>query len=338
MDRVALPFLPSVPISSGKVQNYGKEGNIKTVLWITESLLFEQYARHWDHHSLWVANALSALHQIDLEIPDLVICEADIVGVAEHSCLQLLNLHYPMLPIIAVVDELHLNRIVNFLRDGIGDILLRSTVDLTTLTDSVNRIFEQDDSLFKDRIFPSYSVEHSILETEIDDLMDSPSSVNALFNGLLPENPMKQGDWACHYQLLQGDSAATFMIDHVRLSSGDWLIYVVEILLFSKESVLTALSIRALMSQYAQESSAQMNFGDLPNWLKMQLGENVSLENAVFFFIKPYPVEFLAVLSGLRLNRQDFPFGQLLRVSMSESCIVQGKYDQICRLRLMPPS
>jgi CheY-like chemotaxis protein len=338
MHRIASPYFSSLSLSSEKIKNTDKRQYQKTILWITENTDFQSDASRWKHQSFWVYDVFSALNQIEIEIPDVVICDANMTGLAGQSCLQLLSLHYPMLPVIALVDDEYLNRIVNFLREGVGDVLLKSRMDFAALTESVDRVFALADSISDESVLSTWSIEQSTLAEEMDDLMASPASVKLLFEGLLPANPMKQGHWACGYQLLQGDSSVAFMVDHVRLFSGSWLIYVVEVNLHSKDNVLTALSIRALISKYAKENAIERNLSDLPIMLKAQLGHGVCLDNVIFFMVNPHPIECFSLSCGLRLNRKFTQKEEVLKIAMSEPCIVQGKYDQICRFWLMPPS
>lgn len=343
MDPSLLSSHVCVPSFSRKMQSYGQHRVLscssKTLLWIAEISPFGLIPSNDVYRIDWADDVFSALKSLEVNLPDVVICDAAMLGLAGHSCLQLLTLHYPMVPIIALSDEQNLNRLMHFLREGISDVLFKSRLTSSVLLTAIEGILLHEDALLHDDVLSHWLMEEKTLSHRLNDLMSSTTAVDSLFAGLLPESPMQQGDWQCGYQVVsQAASNKRFLVDSVGLPSGYWLIYVVEVDLQDRSAVLGGLSLRALLSAYLKEGMAHwQDLDELQSILRMEASLQGILSYSVFFLVQPYPMQVSVLSNGLLVQ------GTLLNLGVSQPIVSHGSWviegeSKRCRLWLMPPS
>lgn len=239
---------------------------------------------------LEAANGTEGLAIFEQEQPDLVISDLRMPGMDGLYLLNRIGENTENIPVIVVSGAGVMTDVVEALRLGAADYLMKPVVDLSVLEHSVERALERSLLLKENhRYREQLEQRNKELEAHVDRLKLDLQAGRAVQQRLLPRYELIQGSYhVCHDMepstYLSGD-----LVDYFELGTSKLVFYIADVSGHGASSALITLLIKTQIDRYRDElenetSDIVMNPGHLMRQINLELLKTQTGKHATMFY------------------------------------------------------
>ncbi|MGR5266389.1 response regulator [Vibrio astriarenae] len=250
-------------------QSANEPAPIKIIMLVDDDPIFRQVTKQFlvvkGYEVIEAENGLDGLQKLNGSEPDLILCDLSMPILDGIEFVEEVSQQYPSMPVIVVSATDEMSDVAKALRFGIKDFLPKPIGNYQHLSDAVETIIDESDSINadgKDFSTQWYRVdgggelpEEQELHWHLEYLQQNPAAARDLLHALLPEKDTVQGNWRCNYRLLQSTEAMPLVFDYAWLMNGQFIFYIVDsgnedFESDHSSSVATTILVRALFHDY----------------------------------------------------------------------------------------
>ncbi|MFQ3231641.1 MAG: sigma-B regulation protein RsbU (phosphoserine phosphatase) [Reinekea sp.] len=235
-------------------------------------------------------NGALGLELFEREKPDLVICDLRMPGMDGLLVLKQIMNASDDTPVIVVSGAGVMTDVVEALRLGAADYLMKPVVDLSVLEHTVERALERsllvkENTLYREEL----EVRNQELQDHVDRLKLDLQAGRAVQERLLPRFPLEQNGYKVRHNMepstyLSGDS-----VDYFEISPNQFVFYIADVSGHGASSALITLLIKTQIDRYKDEfenntSDIVMNPGQVLRQISLDLLKTQTNKHATMFY------------------------------------------------------
>lgn len=202
-------------------------------------------------------NGQTALELFEQKSPDLVICDLRMPIMDGLQLLRRIMEVTDEVPVIVVSGAGVMTDVVDALRLGASDYLMKPVVDLGVLEHSVERALERS-LLVKENY--RYRVELEARNQELQDHVDrlklDLQAGRAVQQRLLPEFPMEHGSYRINHRMVPSNYLSGDLVDYFQPVPGKLVFYIADVSGHGASSALITLLIKNQIDRFRDEIEA----------------------------------------------------------------------------------
>lgn len=207
---------------------------------------------------LEAANGTEGLAMFEQSRPDLVICDLRMPGMDGLHLLNRIMETTDETPVIVVSGAGVMTDVVEALRLGAADYLMKPVVDLSVLEHSVERALERS-LLFKENY--RYRVEleerNQELQDHVDRLKLDLQAGRAVQRRLLPRKPLELAGYLIRFEMEPSTYLSGDLVDYFQLDKDKLAFYIADVSGHGASSALITLLIKTQIDRYRDELDNQ---------------------------------------------------------------------------------
>lgn len=183
-------------------------------------------------------------------IPDLVITDLHMPGLDGLSLLKTIYQRYPELPVIVISDAGTMNDVVDALRLGAADYLIKPVVDMEVLVMSVRRSLERCQLLIENQRYrQQLEVVNDNLRRNIESLEQDQKAGHFVQQSMLPVSPFVARGYTCELQLLPSLFLSGDCVDYTLLGKRYYAFYLADVSGHGSAAAFVTIWLKNLVSQ-----------------------------------------------------------------------------------------
>ncbi|WP_320826710.1 SpoIIE family protein phosphatase [Reinekea sp.] len=239
---------------------------------------------------LEAGNGTEGLAVFERERPNLVICDLRMPGMDGISLLNCIMEATAEVPVIVVSGAGVMTDVVEALRLGAADYLMKPVVDLSVLEHSVERALERA-LLFKENYLYRQELEqrNQQLQNHVDRLKLDLQAGRAVQQRLLPTFELTQGDYHVRHDMEPSTYLSGDLVDYFELGPHQLVFYIADVSGHGASSALITLLIKTQIDRYRDElendtSDIVTNPGQLLRQINLELLKTQTHKHATMFY------------------------------------------------------
>lgn len=239
---------------------------------------------------LEAANGSEGLSCFEAEKPDLVICDLRMPGMDGLHLLNRIMETTDETPVIVVSGAGVMTDVVEALRLGAADYLMKPVVDLSVLEHSVERALERS-LLFKENYRYRQELEqrNQELQDHVDRLKLDLQAGRAVQQRLLPRFELTQGDFTVRHDMEPSTYLSGDLVDYFELGPKHFVFYIADVSGHGASSALITLLIKTQIDRYRDElendrSDIVTNPGQVLRQINLELLKTQTSKHATMFY------------------------------------------------------
>lgn len=239
---------------------------------------------------LEAANGSEGLTIFERDLPDLVICDLRMPGMDGLQLLNRIMETTDETPVIVVSGAGVMTDVVEALRLGAADYLMKPVVDLSVLEHSVERALERS-LLFKEnyRYREELEKRNQELQDHVDRLKLDLQAGRAVQQRLLPRFPLTQGDFKVQHDMEPSTYLSGDLVDYFELGPNQLVFYIADVSGHGASSALITLLIKTQIDRYRDElenntSDIVTNPGQVLRQINLELLKTQTGKHATVFY------------------------------------------------------
>lgn len=239
---------------------------------------------------LEAANGSEGLSIFESEQPDLVICDLRMPGMDGLHLLNRIMETTDETPVIVVSGAGVMTDVVEALRLGAADYLMKPVVDLSVLEHSVERALERS-ILFKEnyRYRQELEARNQELQDHVDRLKLDLQAGRAVQQRLLPRFPLTQGKFKVNHDMEPSTYLSGDLVDYFELGPKKLVFYIADVSGHGASSALITLLIKTQIDRYRDElendtSDIVTNPGQVLRQINLELLKTQTSKHATMFY------------------------------------------------------
>ena len=239
---------------------------------------------------LEAANGSEGLSIFEREQPDLVICDLRMPGMDGLHLLNRIMETTDETPVIVVSGAGVMTDVVEALRLGAADYLMKPVVDLSVLEHSVERALERS-ILFKEnyRYRQELEARNQELQDHVDRLKLDLQAGRAVQQRLLPRFPLTQGKFKVNHDMEPSTYLSGDLVDYFELGPKKLVFYIADVSGHGASSALITLLIKTQIDRYRDElendtSDIVTNPGQVLRQINLELLKTQTSKHATMFY------------------------------------------------------
>lgn len=239
---------------------------------------------------LEAANGTEGLAVFEKEQPDLVICDLRMPGMDGLHLLSRIMDNTDEIPVIVVSGAGVMTDVVEALRLGAADYLMKPVVDLKVLEHSVERALERS-MLFKEnyRYRTELEQRNQELQDHVDRLKLDLQAGRAVQQQLLPRFGLTQGRFHVRHDMEPSTYLSGDLVDYFELNSSTVIFYIADVSGHGASSALITLLIKNQINRYRADyengiSDLVTNPGQLLRQINLELLNTQTSKHATLFY------------------------------------------------------
>ena len=182
--------------------------------------------------------------------PDLVVTDLKMPGLDGLSLLKKLHQHYPDLPLIVISGAGVVGDVVEALRLGAIDYLIKPIVDMEMLVLSIRRSIERTHLLLENQRYrKELEAANQTLQEHIDILEQDQQAGNFVQQSMLPIAPFFASDYTCSYKLIPSLYLSGDFIDYAFLEQRYYAFYLADVSGHGSAPAFVTIWLKNLVSQ-----------------------------------------------------------------------------------------
>lgn len=242
------------------------------------------------YHIIEAANGTEGLARFEESQPDLVICDLRMPGMDGLHLLNRIMESTDETPVIVVSGAGVMTDVVEALRLGAADYLMKPVVDLSVLEHSVERALERS-ILFKENYRYRQELEqrNQELQDHVDRLKLDLQAGRAVQQRLLPRFQLRQGDYNVRHDMEPSTYLSGDLVDYFELGPNQLVFYIADVSGHGASSALITLLIKTQIDRYRDElenntSDIITNPGQLLRQINLELLKTQTGKHATMFY------------------------------------------------------
>lgn len=239
---------------------------------------------------LEASNGSEGLARFEQEHPDLVICDLRMPGMDGLHLLNRIMESTDETPVIVVSGAGVMTDVVDALRLGAADYLMKPVVDLSMLEHSVERSLERS-LLFKEnyRYRAELEKRNQELQNHVDRLKLDLQAGRAVQQRLLPRYQLTQGSYTVRHDMEPSTYLSGDLVDYFELGPNQLVFYIADVSGHGASSALITLLIKTQIDRYRDElenntSDIITNPGQVLRQINLELLKTETGKHATMFF------------------------------------------------------
>ena len=239
---------------------------------------------------LEAANGTEGLGMFETQQPDLVICDLRMPGMDGLHVLSSIMDTTDETPVIVVSGAGVMTDVVEALRLGAADYLMKPVVDLNVLEHSVERALERS-LLFKENFRYREQLEerNQELQDHVDRLKLDLQAGRAVQQRLLPRYDLMQGGYRIHHDMEPSTYLSGDLVDYFELGPDKIVFYIADVSGHGASSALITLLIKTQIDRYRDElenstSDIITQPGQLLRQINLELIKTQTGKHATMFY------------------------------------------------------
>lgn len=239
---------------------------------------------------LEATNGTEGLSMFEQQHPDLVICDLRMPGLDGLHLLNRIMETTDETPVIVVSGAGVMTDVVEALRLGAADYLMKPVVDLSVLEHSVERALERS-LLFKENYRYRQELEerNQELQDHVDRLKLDLQAGRAVQKRLLPRFELTQGKYRVRYDMEPSTYLSGDLVDYFELGPNQLVFYIADVSGHGASSALITLLIKTQIDRYRDElenntSDIVTNPGQVLRQINLELLKTQTGKHATMFY------------------------------------------------------
>jgi serine phosphatase RsbU (regulator of sigma subunit) len=201
-------------------------------------------------HVYSAPDATIGLDLFEQFIPDLVITDLRMPGVDGLSLLKTINKLHSELPVIVISGAGVMSDVVEALRLGATDYLIKPVVDMEVLVHAVRRSLERRHLLVENERYRLELEKANLrLRTHIDSLEQDQRAGNFVQQSMLPISPFFARDYTCAHKLIPSLFLSGDCIDYALLDKRYYAFYIADVSGHGSAPAFVTIWLKNLVSQ-----------------------------------------------------------------------------------------
>lgn len=211
----------------------------------------------------------AGLNLFDQFIPDLVITDLRMPGMDGLALLKYLHQHYPEIPVILISDAGVMSDVVNALRLGATDYLMKPVVDMQVLEMAVNRSLERSCLRIENQRYRrQMEAANDILRKNIESLEQDQRAGHFVQQSMLPISPFVARGYTCELKLIPSLFLSGDCIDYTLLEKRYFAFYVADVSGHGSAPAFVTIWLKNLVSQLVRLRRLLADFDAMYSTLK----------------------------------------------------------------------
>jgi len=211
---------------------------------------FVAYLQDSDFQVLGTPDAKTGLALFEQLLPDLVITDLKMPGMDGLSLLKLLHQKYPELPVILISGAGIMSDVVDALRLGATDYLIKPVVDMEVLIHAVRRSLERSHLLVENQ---QYRAElenvNERLRSHIESLEQDQQAGHFVQQSMQPVSPFLARAYTCTHKLMPSLFLSGDCIDYALLEKRYYAFYLADVSGHGSAPAFVTIWLKNLVSQ-----------------------------------------------------------------------------------------
>lgn len=211
---------------------------------------FVAYLQDSDFQVHGTPDAKTGLALFEQFLPDLVITDLKMPGMDGLSLLKLLHQKYPELPVIVISGAGIMSDVVDALRLGATDYLIKPVVDMEVLIHAVRRSLERSHLLLENQ---QYRAElenvNERLRSHIESLEQDQQAGHFVQQSMQPVSPFLARDYTCTHKLMPSLFLSGDCIDYALLEKRYYAFYLADVSGHGSAPAFVTIWLKNLVSQ-----------------------------------------------------------------------------------------
>lgn len=198
--------------------------------------------------------------------PQLVICDLNMTGRSGFSLVQTLAEEAPLLPVVVLSDTGDMNDVVEALRLGASDYLIKPIADLLVVEHAVRRSLDRarlrsENQRIRDRLEQA----NRELENHLKELRDDQAAGHQVQLNMLPPSPWQSGAFTLEHKIIPSLYLSGDFVDYFRVSDTQLAFYLADVSGHGASSafvtvLLKFMTTRLLYEQRRREGEGHVDF------------------------------------------------------------------------------
>lgn len=203
---------------------------------------------------------------LDSHAPELVICDLNMAGRSGLGLVQALSTRAPLLPLVVLSDSGDMHEVVEALRLGASDYLIKPLADLLVVEHAVRRSLDRAQLRNENqRIRERLEVANRELESHLRELRDDQAAGRQVQLNMLPPSPWQTGDFRFEQQVIPSLYLSGDFVDYFRISDSQLAFYLADVSGHGASSafvtvLLKFMTTRLLYEQRRREGEGRVEF------------------------------------------------------------------------------
>jgi serine phosphatase RsbU (regulator of sigma subunit) len=211
----------------------------------------------------------SGLQLFDQFIPDLVITDIKMPGMDGISLLKNLNELHPELPVIVISGAGVMNDVVEALRLGATDYLIKPVIDMEVLVHAIHRSLERRRLLVENQRYRAdLEKVNQELVRHIDALEQDQQAGNFVQQSMLPITPFFAREYTCAHKLIPSLYLSGDCIDYALLENRYYSFYLADVSGHGSAPAFVTIWLKNVVSQLVRMRRLLSNFDAMHDTLQ----------------------------------------------------------------------
>jgi len=211
---------------------------------------FVAYLQDSDFQVYGTPDANAGLALFEQFIPDLVITDLKMPGMDGLSLLKSLHQKYPELPVIVISGAGIMSDVVDALRLGATDYLIKPVVDMEVLIHAVRRSLERSHLLVENRCYRAELENvNERLRKHIETLEQDQLAGHFVQQSMQPVSPFSARDYTCTHKLIPSLFLSGDCIDYALLEKRYYAFYLADVSGHGSAPAFVTIWLKNLVSQ-----------------------------------------------------------------------------------------
>lgn len=212
---------------------------------------------------LQAANGLQGLEVFEQVAPDLVICDLRMPKVDGLELIRRINERGVGVPVIVVSGAGVMSDVVEALRLGAADYLIKPLEDLAVLEHSVARNLERRQlTLENQRYRTELEVANQELQASLSVLQEDHNAGRQVQMNMLPATPWQDGDICCEHQIIPSLYLSGDFVDYLRIDEARIAFYLADVSGHGASSAFVTVLLKFMTTRLLYESRRNEQFPD----------------------------------------------------------------------------
>lgn len=215
---------------------------------------------------LQAGNAQQGLDLFTSQRPELVLCDLHMSDISGFELVRQITDRAPETPVIVISADSVMTDVVEALRVGASDYLIKPLKDMRVLEHAVRRSLDRARlRLENQRIRERLEQANRELENHLKVLKDDQAAGHQVQLNMLPPSPWQSGAYLCEYRIFPSLYLSGDFVDYFRVSDTQVAFYLADVSGHGSSSafvtvLLKFMSTRLLYEQRRQESEGPIHF------------------------------------------------------------------------------
>jgi sigma-B regulation protein RsbU (phosphoserine phosphatase) len=212
------------------------------------------YLKNTGYNTVTASDGEAGLAMIQSESPGCVLCDLNLPKVDGVSVLQLISNEDVELPIIVISGEGEMTDVVEALRLGASDFLIKPIVDLEVLEHSIERSLEryslrQENSRYRAQLEQA----NSVLKNNLAVLEQDQQAGLMVQMKMLPVSPMQKGAYVFRHQIVPSLYLSGDFVEYITVGNDHVVFFVADVSGHGASSAFVTVLLKNLTARVRSE-------------------------------------------------------------------------------------